>query len=257
MTGMPKFAASVSWLFQDVPLLERFEHAAAAGFRAVEVQWPYEEPAEALATELRRHNLEAVLINVSSRLAAVPGREAEFREALEQALAYAETMRCRQVHCLAGASDDLLAEETYVSNLRWAAEQAGAQGVRLLLEPLNTIDNPGTFLTGSAQTRRIIDAVGSEHVAMQFDAYHIQIMEGSPAEALRRHFEMIAHIQVGGVPGRHEPDGQQEIDYPCLFELIDELSFEGWVGCEYAPRAGTLEGLAWAGQYGIGPSSEE
>ena len=253
---MPKFAASVSWLFQEVPLLERFERAAAAGFRAVEVQAPYEEPAESLATELKRHNLEAVLINVSPGLAAVPGSEAEFRGALERALAYAETMRCEQLHCVAGRTEDPRAEATFLSNLRWASEQAAAQGVRLLLEPLNTTDNPGYFLTGSAQARRIIDTIGNDHVAMQFDAYHMQIMEGSLTESLREHLDIISHIKIGGVPGRHEPDQRQEINYPYLFDLIDELGFDGWIGCEYAPRAGTLEGLAWAGRYGIGASSD-
>jgi len=253
---MPKFAASVSWLFQEVPLLERFERVAAAGFRAVEVQHPYEEPAESIAIELNRHNLEAVLINVSPGLAAVPGSEVEFRRALERALGYAETLRCGQLHCVAGRTEDPRAEATFLSNLRWASEQAAAQDVRLLLEPLNTIDNPGYFLTGSAQARRIIDTVGSDHVAMQFDAYHMQIMEGSLTESLREHRDIISHIQIGGVPGRHEPDQRQEINYPYLFDLIDELGFDGWVGCEYAPRAGTLEGLAWAGRYGIGASSD-
>ena len=252
---MPKFAVSLSWFFQDVPLLKRFERAAAAGFRAVEVQAPYEEPAEALALELKRHDLEAVLINVAPGLAAVPGREADFREALERALSYADAMRCRQLHCVAGRTEgDPRAEETFLSNLRWASERAAAQGVRLMLEPLNTTDNPGYFLTGTAQARRIIETVGSEHVAMQFDAYHIQIMEGSLTESLRKHLGVIGHIQVGGVPGRHEPDERQEINYPYLFDLIDELGFEGWIGCEYAPSEGS-DGLGWAGRYGIGTAA--
>lgn len=256
MPSMPKFAASVSWLFQDVPLIQRFERAAAAGFRAVEVQAPYEESAEALAAELKRHDLQAVLLNVQPGLAAMPDREAEFRGAFERALGYAETMACRQLHCVAGRTEgDPRAEATFLSNLRWAAEQAGGQGVRLLLEPLNTTDNPGYFLTSSEQARAIIDAVASEHVAMQFDAYHLQIMEGSLTESLRKHFEVIAHIQVGGVPGRHEPDEHQEINYPYLFNLIDELGFEGWVGCEYAPSEGT-DGLAWARSYGIGANRD-
>jgi hydroxypyruvate isomerase len=256
MATMPKFAASVSWLFQDVPLLERFERAAAAGFRAVEVQAPYGESAESLAEQLQRHNLEAVLINIAPGVAAIPGRKPEFRKALDRALAYADTMGCQQLHCLSGATDDPRAEETLISNLHWAAGQASQHCVRLLLEPLNTTDNPGYFLTGSEQARRIIDAVGGEHVAMQFDAYHLQIMEGSLTGSLRKQLDVIAHIQVGGVPGRHEPDGLQEINYPYLFDLIDELGFEGWVGCEYAPRAGTLEGLEWVRRYGIGASSE-
>lgn len=249
---MPKLAASVSWLFQEVPLLERLALAARAGFRAVEIQSPYTESAEALAEALKRHALEAVLINVQPGLAAVPDREGEFREALARAFLYAEATGCRQLHCLAGVTDDPRAEATFVANLSRAAEEAGARGVRLVIEPLNTTDNPGYFLTGTEQARRVIDAVGSPHVAMQFDAYHVQIMEGSLTESLRRHRDVIAHIQVGGVPGRHEPDERQEINYPYLFDVIDELGFDGWVGCEYAPRAGTVEGLAWARRFGIG-----
>ena len=249
---MPKFAASVSWLFQEVPLIERFEQAALAGFRAVEVQSPYEEPAEALAAEVKRHNLEVVLLNVQPALAAIPGRESEFRDALERALHYAEVTGCHQLHCVAGATEDPRAETTFLANLRWASEQAGAQGVRLLLEPLNTTDNPGYFLTGSAQARRIIDTIDSEHVRMQWDAYHLQVMEGSLTESLRKHLDVIAHIQIGGAPGRHEPDHRQEINFPYLLDLIDELGYEGWVGCEYGPTGGTLEGLAWAERYGLG-----
>lgn len=248
---MPKFAASVSWLFQEVPLLERFALAARAGFRAVEIQSPYDESATALAAALERHDLQAVLLNVQPGLAAVPDREADFRAALDRALAYADATGCRQLHCVAGATDDPRAEATFVSNLRRAAEQAGTRNVRLLIEPLNTIDNPGYFLTGTAQARRIVDAVDSPHVAMQFDAYHVQIMEGSLTTSLRAHLPVIAHVQVGGVPGRHEPDARQEINYPYLFDLLDELGYDGWVGCEYAPRAGTREGLAWARPYGI------
>jgi hydroxypyruvate isomerase len=251
---MPKFAASLSWLFQEVPLLQRFQSAADAGFQAVEVQAPYEVSAKALAEQLERHNLTAVLINMQPGLAAIPGSQSEFRKSLDRALAYADTMHCQQLHCLSGITDNPRAEETLVSNLRWASEQASQHGVRLLLEPLNTTDNPGYFLTGTNQARRIIEAVDSPYVAMQFDAYHLQIMEGSLTESLRKHFDIIAHIQIGGVPGRHEPDHRQEINYPYLFDLIDELGFEGWVGCEYAPIPGT-NGLDWAQPYGIGTAN--
>jgi len=256
MATMPKFAVSVSWLFQEVPLLQRFERAAAAGFRAVEVQSPYDETAEALAEQLERHNLEAVLLNIQPGLAAVPGSKAEFRKALDRALVYADAMSCHQLHCVSGTTDDPRAEETLVTNLRWAAEQASQHDVRLLLEPLNTTDNPGYFLTGTNQARRIVEAVGSPHVAMQFDAYHVQIMEGSLTESLRKHLDIIGHIQVGGVPGRHEPDHRQEINYPYLFNLIDELGFEGWIGCEYAPTTTSAEALHWAAQYGIDATNE-
>ena len=248
---MPKFAASLSWLFQEVPLLERFERAAASGFRAVEIQNPYGESPQALAAQLARNDLEAVLLNVAPGVAAVPGREAEFREALRHALHYAEAMGCRQLHCPAGATADPGAKATMVSNLRWAAAAARAQSVRLLIEPLNSSDNPGYFLTGSDQARRIIDAVGSAELGMQWDAYHIQIMEGSLTRSLRAQLEVIGHIQIGGVPGRGEPDDRQEINYPYLLALIDELGFEGWVGCEFAPAPGS-DGLGWAAGYGLG-----
>ena len=249
---MPKFAASLSWLFQDVPLLERFERAAAAGFQAVEIQNPYDESAESIASELKRHKLKAVLINTSDGLAAVPECDSQFRETLERALSYANVLECDKIHCVAGRTDgDPRAEETYLTNLKWASQQAAAHRVQLMLEPLNDTDNPGYFLTGSEQARRLIDALGSEHVAMQFDAYHIQIMEGSLTQSVRRHLDVITHIQVGGVPGRHEPDLHQEINYPYLFELIDELEFEGWIGCEYAPTDNT-DSFTWANRYGIG-----
>ena len=251
MAAMPNLAASVSWMFQEAELLDRFELAAAAGFRAVEIQAPYTELPELIAERLRRYDLQAVLINTPSALAAVPGQEVEFRAGLREALRYAEVLGCSQVHCLAGVSDDPQAEATFLSNLAWAATEAETRGVRLLLEPLNTQDNPGYFLTSSAQTRRIIEQVGSDAVRMQYDVYHMQIMEGRLAETMRAQMDVIGHIQISGVPGRHEPDESQEINYPYLLSLIDQLGYDGWVGCEYRPRAGTLEGLAWAGPYGV------
>ena len=248
---MPKLAASVSWLYQEVDLLDRFELAARAGFHAVEIQQPYSEPASAIARELARHGLSAELLNLPAALAAVPGQESEFRDALARALEYADATGCPRLHCLAGHSDDPAAEATFVANLNRAATDVDRHGVRLMLEPLNTRDNPGYFLTGSAQARRIIDQVEGDHVALQFDFYHIQIMEGFLAETMRAQAKVIGHFQISGVPGRNEPDAQQEINYPYLLDLIDELPYDGWVGCEYRPRAGTVEGLGWARPYGI------
>ena len=184
-------------------------------------------------------------------VAAIPGQEQAFRDGLEQALLYAEALDCRRIHCLAGRTDDPEAERTFVHNVRWAADEAAARGVQIMLEPLNTVDNPGYFLTGSAQARRIIERVGREHVRMQYDIYHMQIMEGRLADSIAAHLDVIGHIQISGVPGRHEPDDQQEINYPYLLSLIDDLGYDGWVGCEYRPRAGTLAGLDWARSYGI------
>ena len=248
---MPRFAASVEMMFREVPLLDRFERAAAAGFRGVEIQSPYGEAKEDVADRVRRHGLEAALMNVLPGVAAIPGREEDFRNALTRALDYAAAAGCRQLHCLAGRTDDPRAEATFVANLKWASEMARPAGVRLLIEPLNTRDNPGYFLTRTAQARRILEQVGSDDVRLQYDCYHMQVMEGDLAETLKANLDVIGHIQVGGVPGRHEPDQAQEINYPYLFDLIDSLSYRGWVGCEYQPRKGTVEGLAWARPYGI------
>ena len=238
-------------MFQEVPLLERFALAAATGFRAVEIQAPYSEPAQRLAEALREAGLQAALINTPVALAAIPGAEASFQEGVMQSLEYASILGCQQIHCLAGRTDHPAAESTFVENVRWAADQASSLGVRIMLEPLNTIDNPGYFLTGSAQARRIIEQVGRDNVRMQYDIYHMQIMEGRLAQTIQAELELIGHFQISGVPGRNEPDTEQEINYPYLLSLIDDLGFDGWVGCEYRPRAGTLEGLSWARSYGI------
>jgi len=248
---MPRLAASVEMMFREVPLLDRFERAAAVGFRGVEVQSPYAEKKEDIAERARRHGLEVILMNLQPGVAAIPGREADFKEELARGLAYAEAAGCRQLHCLAGRTDDPRAEETFVANLKWAAEQARPLGVRLLIEPLNTRDNPGYFLTGTAQARRVIDRVQSDHVRLQYDFYHRQIMEGFLAETVKAHLDVIGHFQVGGVPERHEPDETQEVNHTFLLRLLDDLGYDGWVGCEYRPRAETVEGLGWARPWGI------
>jgi len=248
---MPRLAASVETMFREARLLDRFERAAEAGFPGVEIQSPYGETREDIAERVRRHGLSVALMNVLPGVAAVPGREADFRSGLTRALAYARAAGCRQLHCVAGGGGHPDAETTFVENLTWASEQARPAGVRLLVEPLNTRDNPGCFLTGTAQARRILERVGRDNVLLQYDFYHMQIMEGRLAETVKANIDVIGHFQVGGVPGRHEPDRTQEIDYPSLFDLIDGLGFEGWVGCEYRPRAGTVEGLGWARPYGI------
>lgn len=251
---MPKLAASVTMLFNEWPLLDRFAQAAAAGFQGVEVQDPYGASKDSIAERVRANGLKPVLMNTAPAVAAVPGREAEFRAGIERAFAYAAASGCGQLHCLAGVTDAPSAEATFVANLRWAAATA-PPGMRILIEPLNTRDNPGYFLTGSAQARRILEQVEADNVFLQFDFYHMQIMEGDLAATVRAHIDAIAHFQVGGVPGRHEPDGAQEINYPYLFDLLDDLGFRGWVGCEYRPAAGTLEGLSWARRYGITPDA--
>ena len=248
---MPKFAASVTMMFNEWVLLDRFEQAAAVGFDGVEIQAPYGEAPQDVAERVRRHRLDATLMNAPFATGAIPGREQEYRDGLTRAFDYAVAAGCGQIHCLAGTTEDSRAEDTFVSNLRWASERARSHGIRLLLEPLNTQDNPGYFLTRSAQARRIIERVGTDNVFLQYDFYHMQIMEGYLAETVRANIDIISHFQIGGVPGRHEPDGMQEINFPYLFDVIDDLGFEGWVGCEYRPAGETVAGLTWARPWGI------
>jgi hydroxypyruvate isomerase len=259
---MPKFAANLSWLFQELPFPDRFAAAAKAGFRGIEILFPYEHPADRIADLLRRHDLQQVLINAppgdaaagERGLAALPGREAEFLALLETSLAYAATLDCRQIHVMAGPSatgaSTAPSEATYIENLRRGAELARRQDITLLIEPLNRRDAPGYFLSTLEQARNLIERIDRGNVRLQFDLYHAQIMGGDLSERLRAYLPITGHIQIAGVPGRHEPD-QGEINYPFLFGLIDELGYDGWIGCEYRPRSGTLAGLGWARNYGI------
>jgi hydroxypyruvate isomerase len=260
---MPNFAANLSMLFQELPFLDRFEAAAKAGFKAVEFLFPYEFPAADIRLHLDRFGLRQVLFNLSPGdwakgergLAIFPDRRAEQAKIVGQALSYAQALGCPQLHYMAGVVPSALsreqAEDTLVANLRDAAAAAKTQGVRLLLEPLNTRDIPGYFLSTAEQARQLIERVGSDNLFLQMDFYHAQIMRGDLAERTRAHWPLIRHIQIAGVPGRHEPD-VGEINYPYLFDLIDGLGYDGWIGCEYRPRGQTLDGLGWARRYGIG-----
>ena len=262
---MPRLAANLSLMFTELPFLDRFEAAAKAGFGAVEFQFPYEYPANDLAEQLRRFNLKQVLFNMppgnwaagERGIAAVPGREREFEKTLDTAIEYARFLDCPQVHAMAGVLPRGVPaqawEATYVQNLRTAAAKLAAHGIHLLIEPLNNRDMPGCFLTTAEQARSIIQHVGSDNLFLQMDFYHAQIMGGDLAERTKTHWTLIRHIQIAGVPGRHEPN-VGEINYPYLFDLIDSLGYEGWVGCEYRPRGETLAGLGWARPYGIDAS---
>ena len=263
---MPKFAANLSFLFQDIDFFERFGAAAACGFQAVEYLFPYEYPPARLQEALRAHGLTQALFNLppgdwqagERGLAALPGREAEFREAVERAGDYAQALDCKRVHVMAGivpeGVDATPYEESYVSNLRHAAGYLAERGVRALIEPLNSFDMPGYLLNGSKQARRVIEAVGSDNLFLQFDLYHLQIMEGNLAHSFERDFDIIGHVQIAGVPGRFEP-ANGEINYPYLLDLIDEFGFDGWVGAEYIPQGDTAAGLGWAAPYGIGETN--
>jgi hydroxypyruvate isomerase len=246
-------------LFAELPFLDRIGAAGAAGFRAVECQYPYDVPAAEFAARLREHRLEAVLINApvgdaagDRGLAALPGREAEFRASVGRALDYARIIGCPLIHVTAGrAAPGPETEASYVANLRGAAALAARAGVTLLIEPLNARDNPGYFLRTTDQAVALLDRIACDGVRLQFDFYHCQISEGDLAGHAERLFGRYAHVQIAGVPGRHEPD-RGEINYPYLLDLLDRLGYDGWVGCEYRPAAGTLAGLGWARRWGIG-----
>ncbi len=253
---MPRFAANLSMMFTEVPFLERFGRAAAAGFEAVEFLFPYEHPPEAIAAELARHGLVQALFNLppgdfakgERGLASLPGREAEFREGVETALRYARATGCRTLHCMAGLlpseSERAAREALYVENLRFAARRCAEAGITLVIEPINTRDIPGYLLNYQAQARRIIEAVGEPNLKLQLDLYHCQIMEGDLARHIESFADITAHVQIAGVPERHEPD-VGEVNYPYLFEVLDRVGYAGWVGCEYRPRGRTEEGLGW------------
>jgi 2-dehydrotetronate isomerase len=251
---MPRLAVNLNFLFQELPFLDRFAAAAAAGFRAVELTNPYEAPAEAIAERLTRHRLALALLNMPAGDAAqgergfgaLPGREADFMRGAERALSYARTTQCPRVHALSGvwpaARSKAEGVAVLAANLRRAAELFAADGVGLTIEPINPRDIPGYFLNRPDEALAILDA---NNVGLQLDLYHCQIVAGDLAGHLRRLAGRYVHIQIAGVPERHEPD-RGEVNYPYLFELMDALGYAGYVGCEYRPAAGTVAGLGWA-----------
>ncbi len=267
---MPQFAANLNWLYTELPFAERLAAAARDGFKAVELLSPYSCPAAELKALLTASGLQLVLINTppggtdaasidaawasktSWGTACLPGREAEFNAGLALALDYAQQLNCPRIHVMAGVRPEgvalAAAQATYVSNLRHAAAQAAAAGVDALIEPINTRDIPGYFLNRQDQAHAILDEIGAANLKVQMDFYHCQIMEGDLATKLRRYVPTgrIGHIQIAGMPGRNEPD-TGEIYYPYLFALLDELGYDGWVGCEYRPVRGAVAGATEAG----------
>ena len=262
---MPKLAANLSTLFNEVPFLERFAAAARAGFKGVEFLFPYDYTPGDLAEALRGNGLEQALFNLppgdweagERGLAALPGREAEFQAGLERALPYAQALDCRRVHMMAGipreSADRLACRDAYVTNLRAAAAFFAPHGISVLLEPINARDIPGYFLNHQGQAVALLETVAAANSGLQMDFYHCQIVDGDLAKHLRANFAHIRHIQIAGVPERHEPDSG-EVNYPYLFDLLDELGDDGWVGCEYRPAGDTLAGLGWARAYGVAPT---
>ena len=256
---MPRFAANLAYLFTERPLIERFGAAAAAGFKAIELQFPYDHAASAIKAEIERHGLITLGLNTAQGregefgLAAVPGREREWEATFKQALDYIVTIGGNAVHCLAGKvppEQRPAAEKTFIANLMRAADLAQERGIMLLIEPINPRDRPDYFLNHVEHAADIIAKVGRPNVKIQFDFYHVQIVGGDLIKRLEKHFPLVGHIQIAGVPERFEPD-VGEIHYPAVFEAIDRLGWKGWVACEYKPRTRTEDGLGWARQYGI------
>jgi hydroxypyruvate isomerase len=257
---MPQFAANLTMMYTEHDFLDRFAAAAQDGFRAVEYLFPYDYAELEIASCLREYGLTQALFNLppgdwaagERGIAALPGREAEFAASVEHALRYAEATGCRRLHAMAGlvpaGADLAVMRATFVANLRLAARQCAVHGITLLIEPINTRDMPGYFLSYQQQAHDIVAEVGEPNLKVQMDWYHCQIMEGDLAMRLRQHFAGVGHIQIAGVPERHEPDSG-ELNYPYLYALLDELGYDGYVGCEYRPRAGTSAGLGWFQPY--------
>jgi len=253
---MPRFAANLTMMFNEVSFPQRFAAAARAGFRAVEFLFPYDYPPAEVAGWLREAGLESVLFNLppgdwgagERGLAALPGRESEFRAGVARALEYAQALGTPRLHAMAGLVPEGVSRaaclETYIENLRHAARELARHGRTLLIEPINGRDMPGYFLQTQAEAHAIREAVAEPNLKVQMDFYHAQIVEGDLATTFRKYFDGIGHVQIASVPERHEPD-DGEVNYPYLFGLLDRLGYAGWVGCEYRPRGRTEDGLGW------------
>lgn len=253
---MPQFAANLSMLFTEVDFLDRFKAAAHAGFKGVEYLFPYAYGKTELAQRLKDNDLVQVLHNLPAGnwelgergIACHPNRVSEFEDGVARAIEYATALECGTVNCLAGKVPEgvsqVKAHETFVKNLRYAAPKFKAAGIRLLIEPINTFDIPGFFLSRTDQALAIINEVGSDNLWVQYDIYHAQRMEGELGNTLRNHLKQIGHIQLADNPGRNEP-GTGEINYAWLLRHIDRIGYQGWIGCEYKPAGKTQDGLGW------------
>ena len=257
---MPKFAANLTMLFTEHPFLDRFEHAAKAGFKAVEFLFPYAWPAEEIRQRLDANGLTLILHNLPAGdwdagergIACLPDRVAEFREGVAKAIVYAQALGVKQLNCLAGkapegVADDVL-RQTFVENLRFAAAELKKAGLRLLIEPINTFDIPGFYLNRTTQAVSILVEVGADNAFVQYDIYHAQRMEGELAATMQKYLPRIGHIQLADNPGRNEP-GTGEINYAFLFAHLDRIGYDGWIGCEYKPATTTEAGLGWRAQF--------
>jgi hydroxypyruvate isomerase len=255
--ALPNLAANLSLLFSECDFLDRFEAAGRAGFRGVECQFPYAWPSEQLAERLARHGLGLILHNLPAGdwasgergIAALPHRTEEFRQGVAQAIEYAKALGCRRLNCLAGiapfGSDSETLRRTFIENLRYACSRLGSSGLQLLIEPVNTRDIPGFFLNSTRQAIELIEAVGAPNLALQYDVYHMTMMNEDVARTIESNLARIGHIQIADCPGRHEP-GTGAIDFPALFELLERIGYRQWIGCEYVPAASTAASFSWA-----------
>ncbi|MDP6063985.1 MAG: hydroxypyruvate isomerase [SAR202 cluster bacterium] len=257
---MPRFSANLTMMFNEYDFLDRYGAAARAGFKAVEYNSPYEYDKERLAEELNKNGLTQALFNMPAGdwgagergFACLPDRVGEFQETVGSVVEYAPTLGCERVNCLSGITPEGVApdklRETLVSNVRFAAEKLAAVGVTVLLEAINTVDMPGFYLNTTTQARSIVEEIDLANVGYQYDAYHMQVMEGDLARTIKSNLDIIGHIQIADNPERHEP-GTGEINYPFLLKYLDEVGYDGWVGCEYRPLANTEDGLGWLKPY--------
>lgn len=257
---MPKFCANLTMLFNEVDFLDRFEAAAKVGFKGVEYLFPYDYDKDQLADKLKSNNLVQALHNLPAGnwaagergIACHPNRVSEFQDGVGKAIEYATALSCKQVNCLAGLAPEGVAPEkqhqAFISNVKFAAGELGKAGIKLIIEAINTQDMPGFFLNNTKQALAILEEVGSDNLGYQYDAYHMQIMEGNLAHTIQENLDAISHIQIADNPGRHEP-GTGEINHPFLFKFLDEVGYKGWVGCEYVPAGDTVAGLGWIKPY--------
>jgi 2-dehydrotetronate isomerase len=260
---MPRIASNIAYMFTERPLFERIGAAARAGFKAVELQFPYDHAPAMMKAEFDKHGLTVLGTNTERGevdlfgLTAAPGREKDFDVAFKQALDYIVAVGGSAVHCLAGripADQKAAAEKTYVSNLSRAADLAAEKNITLLIEPINTIERPNYFLNYVEHAADVIAKTGKSNVKIQYDFYHVQIMQGDLLRRFEKHQSVVGHVQIAAVPTRHEPD-EGEVNYKAIFEALDGLGYKGWVACEYRPRGITEDGLGWARPYGVVPKT--
>ncbi|WP_022940325.1 2-oxo-tetronate isomerase [Psychromonas hadalis] len=257
---MVKFAANLTMLFTEVPFLARFEKAHQAGFKAIEYLFPYAFEVKDLAEKMQQYQFEQALFNMppgnwdkgERGFAAIPGREEEFKESVITAITYAQALNCKKVHAMSGLIDGRFTQAqhvaTFISNIRYAADKFAEQGIELMIEPLNDRDVPNYFISHQRDAVELIKQVNRPNVKLQLDLYHAQIMDGDLSTLIKEVAPFIGHVQIASIPERHEPF-EGELNYPHLFNVLEEAGYHGWIGCEYNPKKTTEEGLSWVHPY--------